>query len=527
MMQEAVEHLKKSLNDGGREEMGVPYMSGEIRGIFPKIFEWIGEGIPQRPRQIWFCVPNALEIREQIHPFMRGRILPILPERFSTIVKRQPFDSLLLPEDKNPNEWLRPFWEKRGAYEKSDTWFLPGIHLWFWRVRARPLKFFGLDHHHAVLWDAKQILRPLGVTLDFTWLCDGRPPVNEAVPGEEPPFRRSLDIYNSDPGLPLDPDFRKRILEREYDAVITAHSLVTTLRLRDLGLPMIHINSTRFGNGWILDSGKHQYLVEEIRKLFQENRLKLVHNNWGDQGYVRQFFQGLQPQQEVVCPSLCESILRIRNVSPKPSKYLIWDTRQVLLKGDGSPFMKNLYKSLKGFFVDKIDSQAILLACNKDYLPEGYLDQYTAVIHLPYNISTMSIFQQTRANIPVWVPSPKLLKEIWMDIREPNELSWTSFQSDRNTETWKAPSYLDDIRKEEVIDWWIKRCDFYDEKKMPFVFHFDSIEDLINRLDKTDYDEMMKKKEEEAIDLREDIYATWEQVIQGLREKTLKPVDQN
>jgi hypothetical protein len=292
--------------------------------------------------------------------------------------------------------------------------------------------------------------------------------------------------------------------------VLTSHSLVTTYRLKDLNLPMIHINSTRFGNEWIQDKEKHGKLVLAIQELLQTKRLSVVHNNLGDKRYFHQFFPYIHPTQELVIPSLCESLFRLRGDIKRPPKILIWDTRQVLLRPEASPFMKALYGKCKEQFGDKIESQAILMAQAKNYLPEGYLDEYTAVIHIPYNVSTMSMFEHVRANIPIWVPSKRLLASLWADKKEPNELSWTVFVEGSE----KNGSPLDKVRTPEVIEQWLNSADFYNPEVLPLCSTFDTIEELLEKGLTTDYESMIQKAEETQQQRREAIIFSWEQMIQ-------------
>jgi len=501
-----IQKLKDCLDAAGREELGIPIVNESIGNEVFKITDWT----TSTHKQVWFVVANGKELRKQIPPNLRCRILPLSPDSVMPLLKRGPFDSLLIPVHgflyNDPNLTLNEFWAARGCYKKCEDFVDPGWTLWFWTSNRKTLRFFGLCHHHAVLWDMKQILRPLGIQLDFTWLSDGRPPVNEATARSEPPFFSSNDLYKTDPRALLPDTFKERILGLKYDAVITSHSIITAYRLKDLGLPLIHVNSTRFGNEWIQDAEKHRFLVQEIQKLLDSRQLTVVHNNRGDQQYFREHFV-CGPQQEVYCPSLCESVYRFRLSPPQNQKFLIWDTRQVLLQEKGSPFMKKLYYSLQ------VDSQAILLAQKQTYLPEGFLDDYTAVVHIPYNISTMSIFQQTRANIPVWVPSQKLLAELWADSKEPNELSWTIFKE--GSENQKHITSWDKARVPETTARWASLADFY-YGTMGCVLEFDSIDDLQARLRTTDYEAVMKESEATQQQKREEIFALWEQVTQRL-----------
>ena len=172
--------------------------------------------------------------------------------------------------------------------------------------------------------------------------------------------------------------------------------------------------------------------------------------------------------------------------------------------------MKTLYHALKRSYGDAIDSQAILLAQKQTYLPEGFLDEYTAVIHIPYNISTMSIFQQTRANIPVWVPSQTLLAKLWADPREPNELSWTVFSE--NSENQSHVTQWDKVREPLTTQRWASLADFYHKDTMGSVLEFDSIEDLVSRLPTVDYGDVMDISESKQQERRQEIFAVCESI---------------
>jgi hypothetical protein len=514
-----VDQLLQCLDKGKRTELGIPVVLPSFAERLQDISKWTLIGSPVEGRQMWFGVGNAVELRSSLPAELRNRIQPIHASTILAAMKRGPYDTLLLPIHgflySDPNLCLSEFWKQRGAYEKQTDFQSSELSLWFWKSKRKPLKLFGIDHHHAVQWDAKQILRALGVQLDFVWLCDGRPSVNEALPCQIPFFQSSLDIYKPPATRPL-PHETKQFLEAEhYDGVLTSHSLVTCHRFKDLGLPMIHINSTRFGNDWIQDPVKHKALVESIQGLLQSNKLRLVHNNKGDRDYFHQYFPYVQPNQEIILPSLCENILRLRITMPQPKKVLIWDTRQVLLQPNGSPFMKELFMKLKAAFDDKVDSQAVLLAQKNAYLPEGYLDEYAAVIHIPYNISTMSMFQQVQANIPIWVPSKRLLKELWTSPKEPNELSWCMFAP--GTEAKASP--LDNARDPAVVQHWVDAADFYTPEILPLALQFDSIEELVENVMTTDYQRLMDNAEETQQTRRENIIFAWEQVLTSLDAK--------
>lgn len=507
-----IDLLSECLVKGNRTELGIPVVLPSFADKLQGIVKWALIGSPVEARQIWFAVGNPEDLQRSLPADVRNRIQPVHGSLVDSLMKRGPYDSLLLPihgfQYSNPNYCLSEFWKKRGSYKRCDDFKAEDVTLWFWTSNRKPLKLFGIDHHHAVLWDAKQILKVLGAQLEFVWLCDGRPAVNEALPYQIPFFQSSLDIYRPPVDRPLPEETKAFLHSGHYDAVITSHSLVTCHRFKDLGLPMIHINSTRFGNDWIQDPVKHKALVDSIQGLLHTNKLRVIHNNRGDRDYFHQYFPYVQANQEVILPSLCENVLRLRTRAP-PKKLLIWDTRQVLLQPNGSPFMKEMYMKLKAAFGDGVESQAILMAQVKSYLPEGYLDNYTAVIHIPYNISTMSMFQQVRSNIPIWIPSKQLLAKIWADPKEPNELSWTMFKEGSQA----TASPMDNARDPSVIQKWVSAADFYDPAVLPLALQFDSIEDLVEKAMTTDYQRLMDIAEETQQERRENIMFAWEQLL--------------
>lgn len=510
-----VEALKRCLTKLECRELGIPVIfSSFADSIFP-LSRWALEGSPLDARQVWFCVGNVDDIRSKLPAEIRNRVIPLHGSKMEAWIRRAPTEALLLPHTgflyADPNLIVSSFWATRGSYRKETEFSDSTLQLWIWTPKGPRKRLFGLDHHHAVQWDVRQILSPLGVRVDFHWLCDGRPPINEALPTTVPGFSSSLDLYKAHPQKPLSPEFVAYIKEKKYDGVLTSHSLVTTYRLRQLGLPCLHVNSTRFGNEWIQSPENHQHLVSEIQTLLTQKQLWIAHNNKGDMAYFHQYFPCVDPTQELGIPSLCESPVRFRLRATSTPRLLIWDTRQVLLQQNGSPFMKELFQKGKQAWGPALDSQALLMAEQQAYLPEGYLDSYTAVIHIPYNISTMSITQQVRANLPIWVPSKRLLAKLWADPMEPNELSWTVFAPGSET----TASAMDRVRDPAVIERWISLADFYDRDVLPLVFEFDSIEELLEKGLTTDYQSAMDAAEASSKERRDAIVFGWDHLLRN------------
>jgi hypothetical protein len=117
------------------------------------------------------------------------------------------------------------------------------------------------------------------------------------------------------------------------------------------------------------------------------------------------------------------------------------------------------------------------------YLDDDMLEGYQAVIHVPYNISTMSCFEQAAANIPIWIPSKELLLECMGDVSGYNEMSWYSFGS---KERRGEAAWPDRVWEPAVLAEFVDRSDFFSGVfKNVLVFH--SVKDLEERIGSEDY----------------------------------------
>jgi hypothetical protein len=119
----------------------------------------------------------------------------------------------------------------------------------------------------------------------------------------------------------------------------------------------------------------------------------------------------------------------------------------------------------------------------------------------------MSIFEQTAASIPVWIPSQQLLKKLWSNPNEPNELSWTVFDED-------VPNKIDweNRRDPTIIDRWIENADYY-QGNMKSIITFDSIEDIAGRILGVNYNQLIKEANAVSQTIRENVTQEWESVF--------------
>jgi hypothetical protein len=95
------------------------------------------------------------------------------------------------------------------------------------------------------------------------------------------------------------------------------------------------------------------------------------------------------------------------------------------------------------------------------------LSQFRGIIHIPYEISTMSMFEHFSAGIPLFFPSKKFMLE--------------SFLIQSVSAYWKAdlPKELAPMANKSV---WLELADFYEVFRSPNVHYYDSFSHLFELL---------------------------------------------
>ena len=99
------------------------------------------------------------------------------------------------------------------------------------------------------------------------------------------------------------------------------------------------------------------------------------------------------------------------------------------------------------------------------------LMKFKGIIHLPYEASTMSIFEHISSEIPMFFPSKKFLKHLWGKNVIPHQMNYW-----KHNQNGIIPHYLNSTQN---YDFWIERADYYD---IEGYYYFDSFEHLLKIL---------------------------------------------
>jgi hypothetical protein len=361
----------------------------------------------------------------------------------------------------------------KGTYDETLESSGSAWTLWTWQPIAPIRKAFMICHHCAVLPDLRKQLWFLGIHGDFFWLSDGKGHTGGQWPSEFGEFTSSIPLLKGPIGAS---EGIIGAIKKNYDLVITSHCMRYPLHFVATGLPLIHVNSTRFGNEITTNPTQFAELCARIRTVLNSGQLRVIHNNQADKWYFEQYFKDWINYP--VIPSLCTSPLRFR-IHDEIGPLLLWDTRFHIIDGKASKTLLELSQRLGS----RAPSTSELCQKKGSYLDDDLLKGFRAVIHIPYNISTMSCFEQAAGNVPIWIPTPEFLERILFE--EHSELSWYSFIGDKTTA--EPP---DQFWNPATIHEFVSRSDFTQFKNVLF---FSSIEDLLERMDTVNYDALIKE----------------------------------
>ena len=322
------------------------------------------------------------------------------------------------------------------------------LNCFFWNIisaeEEKPkLRFFNLDLHISVIADVKNIFEDLGHEV-VNWSISG----HTWVFGKQ---RDIVDVVNENTWGGLTKDMCNQFYERhkdfldQFDGFIVTHTPAFALLYEKLNKPIIIVNSTRYESPFTRNPDSWQWLNEYLKDGVKNNKIFIISNNQGDSKYLR-YYTGIESD---VIPSLClYTNVKYRGIHSSFYCHALWDAESSFDQ-DWSG-IANKIGLLTG-------------------LPWAYhwqdLYDLKGVVHFPYQISTMSLFEQYSANVPLFVPTKEFLFRLHKlypqsilchlsFLREPDFLSKPLSAEDLN-------NVLDD----DVVRRWIEWADYYDTEK--------------------------------------------------------------
>jgi hypothetical protein len=117
----------------------------------------------------------------------------------------------------------------------------------------------------------------------------------------------------------------------------------------------------------------------------------------------------------------------------------------------------------------------------REFLGKNYkwqdFDSISEILVIPYNISTMTLFEFATAGIPVAIPTPRFLKQLTSSFDGVlSELSY--YQVLKLKSDYLESNNPNKFGSDYFFDWWLERSDFNNSKLMPNVRLIDSFEEF-------------------------------------------------
>lgn len=351
------------------------------------------------------------------------------------------------------------------------------------------MKFFNIDLHISIIADMKKIFSDLGHEVrdlslsNHTWVFnrqkDSVPMLDNGRWNHITPQQFSDEFYS---------EYKDKL--NDYNGFIVTYPPTFSLLYDKFDKPIIINNPIRYEWPFSFRKNDWDYFNDYLRKGVDSGKIILVANNLYDKKYMEEFI-GRDVQH---IPSLCDYYMEY--YTPTKEEFIYYS---------------------KGKF-NEIKSKKIV---HKDDLFGNHkhsdLTKFKGIIHFPYQISYMSIFEQYTSNIPLFVPSKDFLFKLYKDRRQGilKEISWNS---DYNRESKSFIDYNgvydpnDYLNFEGVYDW-LQYADFYDTEWMPYIIQFDSFEHLEELVETIDTNEISNKMKEFNKIRKELIYNKWDKLL--------------
>lgn len=323
------------------------------------------------------------------------------------------------------------------------------------------MKFFNIDLHISVIEDIKTIFSYLGHQVD-SWSISGHSWVFNRPPNNP-------DIINQTTFKNIDQSMCDRFYQRyqhelsNYDGFIVTHTPVFALLFEKFNKPIICVASTRYEQPFSNNEDKWSWLNDKLRAMIDSGQIIAVANNKYDKFYCELFLD----REFIHIPSLCDYT----------------NERHLGIK---NPIVAGRLK---------IDGYNHISSLGRFSWKELY--SHKAIIHIPYNVSIMSIFEQYTANVPMFFPTIRFGKKL----------------SGYLSELFFKPNLF--VYKNSILtyDTSIMLSDFYDQEWMPFIQYFDSIDNLNDSIEKCDFEDISKSMQGFNKIRKKKITKKWEEVL--------------
>jgi hypothetical protein len=336
---------------------------------------------------------------------------------------------------------------------------------------ARPLRLFNLDLHISVIADCKGILESLGHSVT-SWSLSGHNWVFARQPSRvdvvSPQNWRALNRAMCDA-------FHARYRDElaGYDAFVVTYPPAFSLLFEKFGKPIIVQAPIRYEVPFGHRPDDWRWFNDFLRRGIDGGWLFALGNSRYECAYAEYFVE--RPWQHV--PNLCEYTgATYAPVRPEFLYYSRFIEYPALLHGRPIPGLVHKERAL----------------------PMGYkwsdLVRFRGVVGIPYNISTMSIFEYYAQGMPMWFPTEALMVQLRAAApqRVLCETTWNqTFGLPPGSPIKPGPNDPNNYADMATFTRWLPLADFYDREWMAHLQYFSSFPELRDRLGAVSDEELL------------------------------------
>ena len=319
--------------------------------------------------------------------------------------------------------------------------------------------------HISIIADMKHIFRDLGHSVDDKSLSDHTWVFNRK--------KDSIPMLDNSRWMQLEPEqfsnefyhCYKNRLENKVDAFIVTYPPIFSLLYKHFNKPIIINNPIRYEWPFSFRKKDWEYFNKFLKEGVDNNRIFLIANNIYDKKYMEAFIEREVEHIPSICAYYGSEYEQSNNVFIYYSRNKILEINNPIIK-----YKDDLFKSHS----------------------HNDLVKYRGIVHIPYQISYMSIFEQYTSNIPLFFPTKEFLMKLYTEKRYCvlKEVSWNNYFGETSSSCiqFKGKHDPNDYNNNESVEEWLKYADFYDETWMPHLTYFSSFDELNSIVNSIDVD---------------------------------------
>lgn len=356
------------------------------------------------------------------------------------------------------------------------------------------MKFFNIDQHISVIADIKQIFNNLGHQVDDVCLSG-----HAWVMGRE---KQSVPMLDGDKWCGFLQrkawdefyDTYAHQLE-QYDGFICTYPPIFSMLYKKFNKPIIIQVPIRYE--YPCQSSKEDW--ELFNNFLQEGidnkKIFIAANSLFDVKYTEAFIN----RSVEYIPSLCE----YTNAKYSPE------------------FLESIYYAATPYNEFKKVEDTLLL-WKPAILKHGFkwedLTKFRTIVHFPYNVSTMSFFEQYTMDIPLLVPNLNFLIELYSNpkYRILEQTSWNATfgrPTGSIIPTFKKLPDPNDYKNFDAMKYWMQFADFYNEEFFPYVLKFEGFGQLNFWLRNYDFSGISARMQNDQVRRKKLVYSKWEKLL--------------